>query len=231
MFLKTIISDELNQDRLNRDVENYVERYRIDVGDEMFLSPNLRVPAELVIKRINKRITSRTTVITHLRANNNHIQNRINEMNKEIEDRSNYESEKGPIHRMLMTTKNIDFVTTSKKLSDEYEAATIAQFPLYRQQDSLKQCLVENLKDFEEKNRKIEIAKRIIAETTREIDRIKEDNELIERENQLMKENMEGVIKAPTITDYAYIIKRDKALQSEIDVWTKRVAMAEVRII
>jgi hypothetical protein len=61
-----------------------------------------------------------------------------------------------------------------------------------------------------------------------EINSIKDENNLILNENICFKKRIDNIKKVPTITDYAHIIEQTKKLKHDIQIWTKRVNIAQV---
>lgn len=216
-------SDASTQARLIHEVQRYVDRYRIAVGDEEFFSPRFTVPAELVVKRINKRITSRITVIGACRASTQRLRLQLQELNR----RYNLEN----IDVILISTHRTSNAEEANRVNRLYLTERKVQHQSSRRVQELKQIIQETEQAWNETKRKIDVLQYIHEETQREIDRFEQENRSISEENDRLRTRLTQLWKIPRITEYAYVIKQTKFLEEQISIWTQRVEMVEVSII
>ena len=212
-------------------MEQYVDRYRLFIGEREFRNPRLQVPAKLVITRINKRVYSRVSMIGQVRMSNIHLRARLEEINVKIRDLNDLYKRMDDIDIILSIgkTEKTSYLEKYAILNRQYLVEKSGEYPVHRRLHQSKALLDEEDKSLADIMKKIDILQHISRETQREIDAFQEDNASIVEENSVLKPRLESVQKVPTIIDYAYTIKQTKFLQHEIEKWSKRVDMVEVK--
>ena len=201
------------------------------IGDREFRNPRLKVPAKLVIARINKRVYSRVSMIGQVRVSNIHLRTRLEEVNMKMRNLNELYSrmDEVDITCTISNTEKTSNVDKYISLNQEYLTEKFGQYPNHHRLLKTRRVLEDEDKALSDIKKKIDILQHISQETQREIDAFQEENAFIAQENSVLKPRLESVRQVPTIIDYAYTIKQTKFLQHEIEKWTKRVNMVEVQ--
>lgn len=205
-----------------------MQNFRISVGEKRFHSQSLEVPGELFVTRINRRIQSRINEIGVFRLNIRQLHARIEQVNEKIKyydeltkisevDLAFFLKEKGHNSEAFIELKH----TCNMEKSFRSKA--------YNRLEELRKQLYQQKQHLHDAEKKAVGLQHYFERTMAQIDAAIHDTELILDENYRLKNSIEDVIKVPTITDYAYVIQQRKNLQHEIDIWTKRIHIAEVR--
>jgi len=130
---------------------------------------------------------------------------------------------------VVLNTKTDDNIKLYEKLVRTYQIEKSFQYPLFYRLQKWKKFLNEQEINIYDMKIKSEFLQNYLERTIIEVDCIKQEYQFILKENQILKDRIDCIIKIPTITDYAQVIKQTKVLQHQIDIWTKRVNIAEVR--
>jgi hypothetical protein len=189
----------------------------------------MHVPAELVISRINKRIYSRISEIGLLRVNTRRLHTRIREINVNIRSLDDLNVQLEEVDIVSVRTRKIDNSEIYEQTDRKYRIEKSSQYPLFRRLQEYKKLLNEQERNINDMKKKCELIQNHFERTIIEINCIEQEYQLLLKENHFLKNRIADVIKVPTITDYAYIMEQTKVLQHGIDIWTKRVNIAEVR--
>lgn len=221
-------SDVISQAGLIHEVERYIERYRLSIGDEEFFGPHLKVPAELVVSRIKKRINSRGTVIGLVRANSLRLHRRLEDVNRKIQTLNELHEKMDDVDVTLNTTRQEDFQENYDELDRIYQTEKRKQYPSFLRVQQLKSILENEEYLWNEAKKKTVMLKNIFEENQREIEQFQHENDRLSDENYRLTTRLTQVWKVPSITEYAYIIKQVRFLEEQIAIWTQRVAMIEV---
>jgi len=128
----------------------------------------------------------------------------------------------------FVRTRKIDNMDTYEKLDRKYKLEKFSQYPLYNHLQKWKKILLEQEQEKLDYEYKYELLKNYLEKLNYEINSIKDENNLILNENICFKKRIDNIKKVPTITDYAHIIEQTKKLKHDIQIWTKRVNIAQV---
>ena len=228
VLLRNREDDEATQAKLNRELELRVERYRLYIGDERFNDPHLKVPAELVISRIEKRIQSRISIIALVRQNTARTHLRIEQVDERIRAENDQQNNMDAIDMDLSRALQQDNARTSARLDRTYKLEKSAYHPLCHGLLEFRRQLNDEERRLDDIRVKYELLQQLLRETSREMVSLQRENDLLTKENELLKNRMDDIREIPTITEYAYVIKQTKSLEHDIDVWTQRICVAEV---
>ena len=129
----------------------------------------------------------------------------------------------------LIRKKNIVDVKEYRTIDKIYKREKLSHYSMIHYLEEL-----ENELDREETNinimkKKSELVKTLLDQTMIEIEYVKNEHNILLKENNNLKTNIADV-QVPTVIDYAYTIRRRKVIQREIDIWTKKVNTAEVSL-
>jgi hypothetical protein len=102
-----------------------------------FNSPYFKVPAELVVSRINKRIHSRISVIGVLRVNTTRLHFRIADINAKIRTLDDLGDKMDEIDIALINTRRIDNTETFEKIDRKYKIQKSSQYPLFTRMEKI----------------------------------------------------------------------------------------------
>jgi hypothetical protein len=219
-------SDENAQETLNRQLEQTIDKYRVDTNDDEYDKSHLPFPAERAIYYINKQIKSRISLCGLVRFNTLHLRMKIQEVKGKIRTYDDFSDE---IDVSLVSARKLDHADTYKTLDRKYKIVKSSQYPLFRRLQEWKKVLHEQEININDMKRKCELLQNHFERTIIEIDYVKDECEFILKENTILKNRIDDIKQVPTITDYAHIIEQTKILQHGIDIWAKRVNIAEVR--
>jgi len=189
----------------------------------------MHVPAELVVSRINKRIYSRISEIGLLRVNSRRLHRRIQEINEKIRSSDDLNGQMVEVDIISARTRKIDNSEIYEQTNRKYRIEKSSQYPLFLRLQEDKKLLNEQERNINDMKKKCELIQNHFERTIIEINCIEQECQLLLKENHILKNRIADVIKVPTITNYAYIMDQTKVLQHGIDIWTKRVNIAEVR--
>ena len=213
---------------MNRELELRVERYRLYIGDERFNDPQMKVPAELVISRIEKRIQSRISIIALVRQNTARTHLRIEQVDERIRAVNDEQNNMNEIDIDSSRMWQRHNAATAAALNRTFKMEKSAHHPLCHRLLDCRRQLNDEERRRDDISVKYELMQQLLRETSREMASVQHENELLSKENDHLKNRMEDIREIPTITMYAYVIQRTKSLEHEIDVWTQRTRVAEV---
>lgn len=170
-------------------------------------------------------------MIGQVRLSNIQLRARLGEVNVKVHDLNELYSRMDEVDIIytISNTEKTSNVDRYASLTREYLTEKSGQYPAYHRLQMTKRVLEDEDKALRDIKKKIEILQHISQETQREIDAFQEENTFIVEDNAVLKPRLESLGQVPTIIDYAYTIKQTKFLQHEIEKWTKRVNMVEVR--
>ncbi|CAF1259250.1 unnamed protein product [Adineta steineri] len=228
---QSIESDEFAQETLNRELRKRVEKYRANIGEEEFNSPHMQVPGELFVDRITKRIQSRMGAIGLLRVNTTRLHIRIDEINAKIRHLDDLNHRMEEVDIVSQRTRKIANSEIYEKVDKEYRIEKLSQYPLFRRLQDDKESLNEQEIHINDMEKKCESLQYLLERTNNEIYGIQQECDIILKENNCLKIRIEDIMKVPTITEYAHVIKQRKVLEQEIDIWTQRVRIAEALLL
>jgi chromosome segregation ATPase len=215
---------------LNDDLEKNIPKFRINIGDKQLNNPRFITPAELVISRINERIHFQINTIGLLHINNARMQLRIRTINATITAVDDLREKTDEIDINFVRTRKIDYSDTYEKLDRKYKIEKSSQYPTLRRLDQWKKMLSDREKEKIDLEEKYELLENRLDKINNEIDSIQHENKSIANENNFLRNQSVVVKEVPTIMDYAHVIEETKKLQHRIDIWTKRVNIAEVSL-
>ncbi len=154
---------------------------------------------------------------------------RIEEMNTRMQflDELNHKMDKVDID--LMKARIIDNINLYEKLGRIFQTEKLVEYSLVHRLQKWKQILNDQEINLNSIKQKSDFSQKHLKRIILEIDHLTQDYKIIFNENLALKDRRNGIIKLPTIIDYAQIIQQTKILQHEIYIWTKRVNIAEVR--
>ena len=231
VLLRVAESDEIAQETLNDDFKkNIINILQSNVTKEKFSSSSLVSPAEVIMNRINKRIQSSIRLIRLLHLDTEHTRAHIRKIDATIDALD--------VLRGALSQVDINFVRTKKticfdiyeKLDKEYKSTKISQYPLFHYLSAWKQKLFKEEKEKNDYEYKCKLLENLLKTINNEIDSINCENQTISSENSFLRNQMADLKKVPAITNYAYIIVQTKKLRHEVDVWKKRVNIADVSL-
>jgi hypothetical protein len=129
----------------------------------------------------------------------------------------------------LMKARIIDNINLYEKLGRIFQTEKLVEYSLVHRLQKWKQILNDQEINLNSIKQKSDFSQKHLKRIILEIDHLTQDYKIIFNENLALKDRRNGIIKLPTIIDYAQIIQQTKILQHEIYIWTKRVNIAEVR--
>ncbi|CAF0745918.1 unnamed protein product [Adineta ricciae] len=210
VLLRSVQSDIVAQQMLNHDIEKQIN-----------------VPVELLINRIHKRVHSRLSSIGLLRINRAQTQLRIRALDLMIYNLQHSEERTQEIDVNFVRTRKIDYLDTFMQLDRQYKIEKSSQYPIRRQLQELQNKVVEQEEETISCENKRRLLGNHLVKINQEIECIQRENNDLIKENEALKHRLVDIKEVPSITSYAYIMERTKDLQHQIDVWTRRVTIAE----
>ena len=216
------------EEQLIHELRQAIYKLRADAYGEKHQRSSLKIPGELFIKVIHQRINFRTSRIALIRSDNTRILSRIQRIKGAVDelDLLRENATKNDVH--FLHTRKIDYAETYNTLDRKYRLQKSSQYPLACVLQQSKYLLVEQDRLRHETEKKCQAVENHLRKLNDEIECIAQENDSIANENRFLRERMADVKRVPTITDYAYIIEQTKDLQHGIDLWTRRVRIAEV---
>ena len=124
-------------------------------------------------------------------------------------------------------TRKVDYLDRYETLDRTYKHEKSSQYPILRQSQQWRVAFVDEDKQKRICEKKCHLLENHLEALNEEIRVVQKENALIDKENRLLNEQMTDVQSVPSITEYAQIIEEQKTLQHGIDIWTKRVKIAE----
>lgn len=128
----------------------------------------------------------------------------------------------------FVRTRKIDYSDTFEELDRKYKLEKSSLYPLVRRLDKWKELLSEREQEKTDYEYKCHLLDQHLRKTNEEIHSIVNENQMIADENSILGNRISDVKEVPKITAYAHVIQQTKTLEHEIDIWTKRVTIAEV---
>ena len=128
----------------------------------------------------------------------------------------------------FVRTRKIDYLDTFMKLDRQYKIEKSSQYPIHRQLQELQNKVVEQEEETISCENKCRLLGNHLVKINEEIECIQRENNDLIKENEALKHRLVDIKEVPSITNYAYVMERTKDLQHQIDVWTRRVTIAEV---
>lgn len=200
----------------------------MNLGETQSRYTRFILPAELIINRIQKRIHSRNTAIGLLNIDRTRTQMRIRQIDQMINSLDRLREKTEQIDINFARTRKIDYLDRYETLDQTYKHEKSSQYPIFRQSQQWRVAFVDEDKRKRICEKKCHLLENHLEALNEEIRVLQKENAQIDKENQLLTEQMTDVQSVPSITEYAQIIEEQKSLQHGIDIWTKRVKIAEV---
>ena len=223
-------SDELAEEKLNQELRQTIEQFRVNLREKQSRYSPFILPAELIISRIQKRIHSRTTAIGLLHIDSTRAQMRIRQIDSMISSLDQLREKTDQIDINFVRTRQDDYQERYDTLDRTFKYEKSAQYPIFRQSQQWRKAFAEEEKQKRICEKKCYLLENHLEALNEEIRVLEEEKALVDEDNQLLTEQMTDVESVPSITDYAHIIEQQKSLQHGIDIWTKRVKIAEVSV-
>ncbi|UJR27742.1 hypothetical protein I4U23_009017 [Adineta vaga] len=227
VLLRAVQSDEVSQQTLNNDLEKNINKHLHNTYKGQLNNSNSFVPVELLINRIIKRIHSRIGSIGLLRINTSQMQLRIRTIDLNIYNLEHSDEKMHEIDINFVRTRKVDYLDTFEKVDRQYKIAKSSQYPILHQLYELQSKVVEQEEEKIDYENKYQLLENRLEKINQEIECIQQENEELSKENNVLRDRLVNIKEAPSITNYAYVIERTKKLQHQIDVWTRRVNIAE----
>lgn len=164
-----------------------------------------------------------------MRINTARTQQRIRALDLMMHSLEHSEERTQEIDVNFVRTRKIDYLDTFEKLDRQYKIEKSSQYPIRRQLRELQNKVVEQEEETINCENKCLLLGNHLEKINQEIECIQRENNDLIKENEALKHRLIGIKEVPSITSYAYIMQRTKDLQHQIDVWTRRVTIAEVR--
>lgn len=226
-LLQASESEEISQENLLLDFKKNIDKFK----EENLTHLRRRIPAELLINRINKRIYSRINLISLLNINTIYIQNHLRTINSTIHNLDDLRDQMDKIDINFVRTRHIDYIDTYETLDRKYKYEKTFQYPLFNRLQKWKKILSEHEQEKLDYEYKHQFLSNYMIKLNYEINSIKEENNIISNENIFLKKRLINIKNVPTITNYAHVMERTKKLQHEISIWSQRVYIAEVEFV
>ncbi|CAF0973999.1 unnamed protein product [Didymodactylos carnosus] len=228
LVLEKIIDAELrDEDALIKHLERRVHVYRSRLGSEGY-TPNLTVPAEMVVDRIKRRINNLISLNGGLVIDSASVKRRIKATQATI-DMIDKQSETLDILSVeLAEKKKLIAIAKADQLQGELVSTKAQVNECVKHLQKAQEDLINESVILKSNKEAITKYDNIIKESTAEIEQINHEINEIESENVFMRNNLSDIKCLPTIMDYVKLDKRWKEIQHETAIYTQRVRNAEV---
>lgn len=186
------------------------------------------IPAEALLNRILHRVRSRISLIGLLRIDSARTQQRIRALDLHIYTLDHSDEKTREIDVNFVRTRAVDYLGSYETLDRQCKIEKASQYPVLHQLQAHRQQLIEQEQltvDCESKNRLLDSC---LEKVNQEIEAVTRENDRLAAENAALRRRLTDVKEVPSITNYAHVIGRTKSLEHDIDVWSRRVAIAEV---
>ncbi|CAF1391181.1 unnamed protein product [Rotaria sordida] len=227
VLYQNIKSDEDAQNSLNLGLQRRIDRYRTLIGEEKFNSPYLSVPGELFVSRVHKRIDARISSIGVFLVNTELLRSRIEHTDLRIRQVDDIVATISEVDLESVIQMKKNRTKELKEIKKKYILEKSSYYPLLNHSKELKKNLNEQEIKINDIEKQFEILQNNFEQTIIDINYIKQENNKILKQNNILKDRIDNTVKVPTISNYAHIIEQRKILQHDIDIWTQRVNIAE----
>ncbi|CAF3696956.1 unnamed protein product [Rotaria sp. Silwood1] len=227
LLYRNIQSDYNSQQLLNQQLERQIDKYRTLIGEQEFNSPYLSVPGELFVSRVHKLIDSRISSIGAFLVNTELLHTHIERVDVRIRQLDDFMTGTNKVEIDWEIKKQNDYSTKFKNLENIYIIEKSSYYTVVHHLEEIKKDLNEQKLKIEDLEKQFEILQNYLEQKIIDINYIKQENNKILKENNILKDRIDTTLKVPTINNYAYITEKRKLLQNDINIWTQRVNIAE----
>lgn len=222
-------ADIEGEQALQNDFKRHISMFQYSIGTKKSNQKRFLVPGDILIDRASKRIQKDRRLIDYFHIDNQLIQARIKALDVLVKDLDDFREKTDDVDINYVRTQKIDYSKAYKNIDEQFKIYKSSQYPVLNNLHEWKRKLSEQEMLYMDDDYKCQLVGNHLEKLKYEIDLIKSENESIEKENKLLKEQIADIKKVPTITEYAHVIQETKNLRHQIDVWTRRVHVAEVR--